>query len=81
MTSAPVAGALPAAVVRDRRRAKRKAAWRRRGLVLLLMSPWLVGFTVFFAYPLRQFVMRSNVKGFDPSPLHQTYELFGAVKE
>ena len=25
---------------------------RRRGTVLLFMSPWLVGFTVFFAYPL-----------------------------
>jgi multiple sugar transport system permease protein len=37
---------------RDRRRARRKAAWRRRGLVLGLMSPWLVGFTLFFGYPL-----------------------------
>src|SRR3954453_14091295 len=36
----------------QRLKAKRKAAWRRRRLVLLLMSPWLVGFTVFFAYPL-----------------------------
>jgi multiple sugar transport system permease protein len=38
--------------VLDRRRARRKAAWRRRGIVLLLMSPWLVGFSVFFGYPL-----------------------------
>jgi multiple sugar transport system permease protein len=38
--------------VRDRRRARRRAAWRRRGLVLGLMSPWIVGFTVFFGYPL-----------------------------
>ena len=52
MTSAPVAGALAATAVRSRRRAKRKAAWRRRGLVLGLMSPWIVGFTVFFLYPL-----------------------------
>jgi multiple sugar transport system permease protein len=36
----------------DRRRARRRAAWRRRGFVLLLMSPWLVGFSVFFGYPL-----------------------------
>src|SRR6476469_4705906 len=36
----------------ERRRARRRAAWRRRGLVLLFMSPWLVGFTLFFAYPL-----------------------------
>ena len=45
----PAAPALPAV---DRRRAKRRAAWRRRGLVLAFMSPWLVGFCVFFGYPL-----------------------------
>ncbi|MFL6019921.1 MAG: carbohydrate ABC transporter permease [Gaiellaceae bacterium] len=36
----------------DRTRAKRKAAWRRRGLVLLFMSPWIIGFSVWFGYPL-----------------------------
>jgi len=36
----------------DRRRARSRAAWRRRRLVVLLMSPWLVGFSVFFGYPL-----------------------------
>jgi multiple sugar transport system permease protein len=36
----------------ERRRARRRAAWRRRRLALLLMSPWLVGFSVFFGYPL-----------------------------
>jgi multiple sugar transport system permease protein len=35
-----------------RRRARRKAAWRRRRTVLLFMSPWIVGFGVFFGYPL-----------------------------
>src|SRR3954454_4293186 len=35
-----------------RRRARRQADWRRRRLVLLLMSPWVVGFTGFFPYPL-----------------------------
>jgi multiple sugar transport system permease protein len=35
-----------------RRRGRSRAAWRRRGLVLLLMSPWLAGFTIFFAYPI-----------------------------
>ncbi|HEU5373121.1 MAG TPA: sugar ABC transporter permease [Gaiellaceae bacterium] len=40
------------AVLGDRRRAGRRAAWRRRRLVLLLMSPWLVGFSLFFGYPL-----------------------------
>src|SRR5438309_881484 len=36
----------------ERRRARRRGTWRRRRLVLLFMSPWLVGFTVFFGYPL-----------------------------
>jgi multiple sugar transport system permease protein len=36
----------------DRRRARQRAAWRRRLTVLAFMSPWLVGFTVFFGYPL-----------------------------
>jgi multiple sugar transport system permease protein len=27
-------------------------AWRRRGVVALFLSPWLVGFSVFFGYPL-----------------------------
>src|SRR5215475_8541672 len=49
MTSA----AAPAAVrTAERRRARSRAAWKRRGTVLLFMSPWLVGFTVFFGYPL-----------------------------
>src|SRR5213080_1995997 len=39
-------------VLGDRRRARRRAAWRRRRLVLVLMSPWLVGFSLFFGYPL-----------------------------
>jgi multiple sugar transport system permease protein len=36
----------------DRTAAKRRAAWRRRGIVLAFMSPWVDGFTVFFGYPL-----------------------------
>src|SRR5438874_3255559 len=36
----------------ERRRARRHATWRHRRLVLVLMSPWLVGFSVFFGYPL-----------------------------
>jgi multiple sugar transport system permease protein len=36
----------------ERVRARRRAAWRRRGFVLLTMSPWIVGFSVFFGYPL-----------------------------
>jgi multiple sugar transport system permease protein len=55
MSLNPVAEAgasAPAARAHDRSRAKRRAAWRRRRLVLLFMSPWIVGFTVFFGYPL-----------------------------
>ena len=36
----------------ERLRARRKATWRRRRLVLLLMSPWLIGAVVFFVFPL-----------------------------
>jgi multiple sugar transport system permease protein len=36
----------------DRTAAKRRAAWRRRGLVAAFMSPWILGFAVFFGYPL-----------------------------
>jgi multiple sugar transport system permease protein len=55
MTIAPDAGAATLAAPRpaiDRRRAKRKAMWRRRRLVLLFMSPWILGFGIFFGYPL-----------------------------
>ncbi len=47
--SAPAVTAVPA---RDRRLARRRADWRRRRLVLILMSPWIIGFSVFFGYPL-----------------------------
>jgi multiple sugar transport system permease protein len=54
VTSTPAAGAARAApaTASTRRRAKRRAAWRRRGLVALFLSPWIVGFSVFFGYPL-----------------------------
>jgi multiple sugar transport system permease protein len=53
VSSASATGQLrPGTPAIDRRRAKRRAAWRRRGLVLMLLSPWLVGFSVFFGYPL-----------------------------
>ena len=44
--------AAAAPITLDRTRAKRRAAWRRRGLVLAFMSPWILGFSVFFGYPL-----------------------------
>jgi multiple sugar transport system permease protein len=37
---------------RARQRVRRRARWRRRGTVLLFMSPWIVGFGVFYGYPL-----------------------------
>src|SRR5436309_7287875 len=53
LTPASEAGAAVAvAPAYARRRAKARADWRRRRLVLLLMSPWIVGFSVFFGYPL-----------------------------
>jgi multiple sugar transport system permease protein len=55
MAQTPViqAGAsAPALPALDRRRARRAAVWRRRRMVLLFMSPWIVGFSAFFGYPL-----------------------------
>ena len=55
MSLTPVAEAGATSLVApafDRRRAKKKAAWRRRRIVLAFMSPWIVGFSVFFGYPL-----------------------------
>lgn len=51
-TGAAAAGQAAASPVRDRRSARARAAWRRRGLILLFLSPWIVGFTVFVAIPL-----------------------------
>src|SRR4051794_19081874 len=51
MSSTADAGAAPAAPAL-RKRARRRADWRRRRLVLLLMSPWIAGFSIFFGYPL-----------------------------
>lgn len=54
MISESAAGAVSAApaAALARRRAKRRATWRRRGVVLVFLSPWIVGFSVFFGYPL-----------------------------
>jgi multiple sugar transport system permease protein len=55
VSHSPAAGAAhaaPALPALDRRRAKRRTAWRRRGVVALFLSPWLAGFSVFFGYPL-----------------------------
>jgi multiple sugar transport system permease protein len=55
VTAIPEAGSVerpPARVRPPRRRPSRRAVWRRRGTVLAFMAPWIVGFTVFFGYPL-----------------------------
>ena len=52
MTASAATAAVPAVVAADRRRARRGAGWRRRLTVLAFLSPWLVGFSVFFGYPL-----------------------------
>ncbi len=57
-------------------RAKREALYKEIQRIVLDEGPFVV-----FAYPLRQFAMRTNVKGLDPSPLYETFELFGAFKE
>jgi multiple sugar transport system permease protein len=53
LTPVAEAGAsAPAFPAPDRRRARRRAGWRRRLTVLAFLSPWLAGFCVFFGYPL-----------------------------
>jgi len=57
-------------------RAKRDALYNEIQQVILDDGPYAV-----FASPLRQVALRTNVRGFDPSPLHEYYELFGTSKE
>lgn len=44
--------ATDALVLQHRHTARSRAAWRRRGIVLAFLSPWLIGFAVFIAYPI-----------------------------
>ncbi len=57
-------------------RTKREALYKEIQKMVLDEGPFAV-----FAYPLRQIAMRANVKGYEPSPLYETYDLFGAFKE
>ena len=34
------------------RRRRRRAAWRRQRVALLFMSPWIIGFSEFYVYPM-----------------------------
>jgi multiple sugar transport system permease protein len=36
----------------ERRHRRRRSAWRRQLLALAFMSPWIIGFCAFFAYPV-----------------------------
>jgi multiple sugar transport system permease protein len=51
-TTARAAPGAPRPRANDVRRTRRQADRRRRLTVLAFMSPWVVGFSVFFAYPL-----------------------------
>ena len=42
----------PLASEAERRRTRRRVRLRRRGLILLLLSPWLIGFGAFYVYPM-----------------------------
>lgn len=57
-------------------RAKREALYKEIQKIVLDEGPFAI-----YAYPLRQFAMRTSVKGLDPSPLYETFELFGVFKE
>ncbi|MBI3975744.1 MAG: ABC transporter substrate-binding protein [Armatimonadetes bacterium] len=62
--------------VQEADRVKREALYKEIQKVVLEEGPYAV-----FAYPLRLIAMRSNVKGVDPSPLAETFDLTSASKE
>jgi peptide/nickel transport system substrate-binding protein len=62
--------------VQESDRAKREALYKEIQKVVLEEGPYVI-----FAYPLRQIAMRTNVKGVDPSPLAETFDLTNASKE
>jgi peptide/nickel transport system substrate-binding protein len=62
--------------VREQDLAKRESLYKEIQRVTLDEGPYVV-----FAYPLRQIAMRNNVKGMEPSPLYETFDLSGVFKE
>jgi peptide/nickel transport system substrate-binding protein len=60
----------------ERDPAKRAALYAEIQKTVLDEGPYAI-----FAYPLRLVAMRTNVKGVDPSPLYETYDLSNATKE
>ena len=71
----PVKAKVKQAVL-ERDSAKRAALYAEIQKTVLDEGPYAI-----FAYPLRQIAMRASVKGVDPSPLFQTYDLSNATKE
>ncbi len=57
-------------------RTKREALYKEIQKVILDEGPYAI-----FASPLRQIAVRTNVKGFEPSPILEYYELIGVTKE
>lgn len=57
-------------------RKKREEMYKRIQKITLDEGPYVV-----FAYPLRQIALRANIKGLEPSPLYETYDLFEVWKE
>jgi peptide/nickel transport system substrate-binding protein len=62
--------------VQERDPARRAALYAEIQKTVLDEGPYAI-----FAYPLRMNAMRANVKGVDPSPLYETYDLSNATKE
>lgn len=71
----PVKAKVKQAVL-ERDPAKRAALYAEIQKTVLDEGPYAI-----FAYPLRLIAMRTNVKGVDPSPLYETYDLSNATKE
>lgn len=71
----PVKAKVKQAVL-ERDPAKRAVLYAEIQKTVLDEGPYAI-----FAYPLRLLAMRTSVKGVDPSPLYQTYDLSNASKE
>ena len=62
--------------VQERDAAKRAVLYTEIQKTVLDEGPYAI-----FAYPLRLIAMRTSVKGLDPSPLYETYDLSNVSKE
>lgn len=62
--------------VAEQDRARRDAMYKEIQRIVLDDGPFVI-----FAYPLNQIAMRSNVRGLDPSPLYETFDLMNITKD